>query len=114
MSGAALTSTGSNSAALADGNGNVVTYETNYGGDPDVMHVVVTENNPTTFGKVLGSQSVNVTQEAACERDTKLGGPGGLPMGALPGTFVGYLHDCAAKVTGNCGALDVGSGGNAR
>lgn len=114
MSGAALTSTGSNSAALADGNGNVVTYETNYGGDPDVMHVVVTENNPTTFGKVLGSQSVNVTQEAACERDLKLGGPGVLPMAAQAGTFAGNLHDCAEnKNNGNCGASRVdGTGGN--
>lgn len=110
MSGASLTPTGSNSAALADGNGNVVLYETNYGGDPDVMHIAVTERAPTTFGKVLGAESVNVTQEAACERDTKLGGPGALPMAALAGTFHGNLHDCQNKKTGNCGALDTGSG----
>lgn len=110
MSSAAFTSTGPHAGTLTDGNGNLVTYETNYSGDPDAMRVAVTERAPTTFGRVLGTESVDVAQEAACQRHLKLGGPGALPMGALPGTFSGDLFDCAAKITGNCGALDAGSG----
>lgn len=101
-----------NPRTVADGNGNSITYEAGYGGDPDVMYVGITDRDPTTFGRVIGSTSVDIAQEAACERELKMGGPGALPMAALPGTFVGNLHDCAAKVTGNCGALDVGSGAN--
>lgn len=110
MAGATLTVTGATSAALADGSGNSVTYETQHNGQPDQMLVTVTKRDPTTFGKVVGSQSVQVTQQAACERNLELGGAGALPMGALPGAFNGNLFDCAAKVSGNCGALDVGSG----
>lgn len=113
ISSASLTTSGSDSAILSDGDGNVVTYETGYGGDDDAMHVTVTERDEATFGRVLGVESVDIGQEAACARQVKMGGPGALPMAALPGTFNGNLHDCAAKVTGNCGALDVGSGANA-
>ena len=110
---AGVTATGSgDTRTLDDGAGNVVTIQTNYNGDPDKMYVKVTDRNPTTFGKVIGTNSVDVAQEASCERDTKIGGPGAMPMGALPGTFSGNLFDCSAKVTGNCGGLDVGSGAN--
>lgn len=111
MAGVATTGSG-DTRTLNDGNGNVVTIEANYNGDADKMYVSVVRRNPTTFGKILGSDSVDVFQEASCERETKIGGPGAMPMAALPGTFSGALHDCANKVTGNCGALDVGSGAN--
>ncbi len=112
MNSASLSVSG-DTGTLSDGQGNTVTYEVNHGGDPDVMYVAVTDRDPTTFGKVVGVTSVDIRQEAACRQDTKLGGPGALPLGALAGTFSGDLFDCSAKVTGNCGALDSGSGANA-
>lgn len=111
MAGAGRSISGS-TGTLSDGNGNAVTYESGYSGNPEKLHVTVVDRDPATFGRVLGTETVDVRQEAACERDTRLSGPGALPMGALPGTFSGDLFDCAAKVTGNCGALDVGSGAN--
>lgn len=113
VAGAPTTNVNANTKRLDDGNGNVVTIQTNYTGDPDKMYVKVTRRNPTTFGKVLGTNSVDVAQEASCARESKVGGPSAMPMGALPGTFSGDLFDCATKSTGNCGGLDVGSGASA-
>lgn len=112
MAGAFLPANG-NPRTATDGNGNTIYYEAGYGGDADVLYVAINDRDPTTFGRVIGSESVDIAQEAACEREIKLGGPSGLPMAALPGTFNGALHDCENKKTGNCGAIDVGSGGNA-
>ena len=111
MAGASTNVVAADTRTLTDGAGNVVTIHTDHGGDPDVMYVSVNQVDPTTFGAVVGVDEVNIFQEAACEREIEMGGVGALPIGALPGTFNGNLFDCAAKVTGNCGALDTGSGG---
>lgn len=103
----------SNPRTASDGNGNVIYYEAGYGGDDDVLYVKVTDRDATTFGRAVGATDVDVVQEAACALEVNLGGPGAMPMGALPGTFDGLLHNCENKTTGNCGALDVGSGGSA-
>jgi hypothetical protein len=81
--------------------------------DPNVMRISLTQQAPTRFGKVLGADSTGIRQDAFCLVSESAGGPGLLPMGALPNGFGGDLFDCAAKVTGNCGALaPFGTGGS--
>ncbi len=81
--------------------------------DPHVMRVSLSQEAPTRFGKVLGAASAGIRQEAYCLVSQTSGGPGLLPLGALPNGFSGDLFDCAAKVTGNCGALaPFGTGGS--
>jgi hypothetical protein len=63
------------------------------------------EVRPTSFGRTIGQDSITVVQEAACHQQQVRIGTGMLPIGALPGLWNGDLFDCAAKVTGNCGAL---------
>lgn len=99
---------------IADGNGNTVTFKANHNGNPDQMSVVVRETAETEFAVVLGADTAQVTQSAICSSTAPTNGAPILPLGALGGTFSGDLFDCAAKVTGNCGALaPVGSGANA-
>ena len=93
--------------------GNIVVIEANYGGDDHKMRVHVTSSEPRNFSRVWSSSNVPVVQEAVCSASLVAGGPGVLPVAALPGVFSGDLFDCASKVTGNCGAIDVGSGANA-
>lgn len=91
---------------LSDGNGNIATYEAGYNGDDNAMRLTVTERNPTTFGRVLGTEFVDVVQEAACKREIEPTGGGVLPIGVLPGAFDGNLFTCADKHVGNCGGLN--------
>ena len=78
-------------AVLDNGNGDAVTIVAGYGGDPTKMAVTVTQRTPTQFGKVIGADNVQVTQEAYC----KVQGLhiGDLPFGAVPGgDFDGELQ----------------------
>jgi hypothetical protein len=93
--------------------GHQVVISTNWTGDPKKMRVQVTSAEPRTFSRIWGSADVPVRQEAICESIPALGGPGVMPIYGLPGGFSGDLFDCAEKITGNCGAIDSGSGGNA-
>jgi len=93
--------------------GNVVLIQANYLGNPNKMRVRITSSESRAFSRIWGSGNVPVTQEAVCTSIVAAGGPGVLPLGALPGLFNGDLFNCAAKVTGNCGGLDAGSGANA-
>jgi len=78
------------------------------------MFIRITEITETTFGKTIGQDTITVTQEAACSAQSVRIGTGMLPIGALAGPWSGDLFDCAAKVTGNCGALAPdGTGANA-
>lgn len=97
---------------IDDGAGNVITLQTPVGGDPEKMKVTIVDRSPTFFGRVFGAQSVDIRQEATCARAEAHGGPPLIPLAALPGLFGGDLFDCASKVTGNCGAIDSGSGAN--
>jgi hypothetical protein len=99
-------------AIYADGVGNSVFLDTAYGGADDTMYLRVTEVTPTSFAKTIGQDTITVVQEAACQQEEVRTGTGMLPIGALAGVWNGDLFDCAAKVTGNCGALDAGSGAN--
>jgi Flp pilus assembly protein TadG len=106
LSGASVTIAGS-TGTLSDGTGNSVTFEAGYGGDPKRMHVVVTERAATQFGRVVGAQAVDVTQEAFCTWEAKNSGSGSLPFGILPGGFGGGLfgpNPCGTN-SGNCGSL---------
>lgn len=94
------------------GDGNRVFLNAQYGGDDQTLYIRVTEVNPTTFGKAIGQNSITVVQEAACRQQKVRNGTGILPVGALTGSWGGDLFDCAAKVTGNCGGIDAGSGAN--
>ena len=103
MVGATLTKT-LPTATLADGNGNVVEFDTSYDGDDTKMWVEVTELSDTWFSKVIGASSVTVSQEAWCRvEETSVGG--GLPFGAQPGGFNGDLQDLNPCETGNCNPL---------
>ncbi len=100
--------------AISDGAGNTVSFDAQYNGQPDQMSVVVTEASDTEFAAVIGANTVNVTQEAVCGASQATIGASIMPLGALGGSFSGDLFDCAAKVSGNCGALAVvGNGANA-
>lgn len=94
------------------GNGNTVLIDAAYDGADDTMYLHVTEVQETSFARTIGQDSITVTQEAACSRQEIWNGTGMLPIGALTGSWNGDLFDCAAKVTGNCGALDSGTGAN--
>lgn len=92
-------------ATLDDGNGNLVEFDTSYGGDDAKMWVRVTEQSDTWFAKVIGFDSVTVSQQAWCRVD-KSGLGGGLPFGAEPGGgFNGDLQKLNPCETGNCGPL---------
>ena len=108
MSSAGLVMLTSQSATLDDGNGNTIFFEAGYGGQADRMRVTVSEASETRFGKVLGADSVQITQEAICSGSPG-GGIGALPFGVLPGGFEGGVfgpNPCGQN-TGNCGALDL-------
>ncbi|NND02185.1 MAG: Tad domain-containing protein [Acidimicrobiia bacterium] len=97
----------------SDGSGNVLTIEANHNGSPDAMSVEVSEVADTNFAGVMGANSIVVTQDAVCGATNATSAKGVMPLGALAGTFSGDLFDCAAKVTGNCGALaPAGNGAN--
>ena len=93
-------------ATLADGNGNSITIVAGYGGDPTKMAVTVSQAAPTQFGKVLGADSAQVTQQAYCKvQGLKLGD---LPFGAVPGgAFDGDLQKPNPCDTGNCRPLEI-------
>ena len=95
----------------ADGTGNEVYIEAEHDGDPSKMLVRVTEIQETWFAKVMGQDEITVVQEAICFHQEVRNGTGLLPIGALAGSWNGDLFDCAAKVTGNCGAMSPGSNG---
>lgn len=109
MQGQSVSITG-NIGTVSDGTSQVM-FEANYGGDANKMRVRVLESADTNFARALGAGTVNITQEAVCEAQKSTGGPGALPMGALAGLFSGDLFDCAAKVTGNCGAIRLNGNG---
>ena len=113
MTGATLTITGSAADYVGIG-GNSVFIDADHGGGGDTMYVRTVEIKQNSFGNVVGQESTKVTQEAACSSQTVQIGTGMLPIGALSGLWNGDLFDCAAKVTGNCGALAPdGNGANA-
>jgi hypothetical protein len=94
----------------SDGSGNEVYVDAEYNGDPSTMYLRVTEVSKTYFSNAIGQDDIPVVQEASCfHQQTK--GVGILPIGALAGSWNGDLFDCAAKVTGNCGALSPAGGG---
>jgi Flp pilus assembly protein TadG len=105
----ATTTISGNQATLASGGSSVI-IDAAWGGDTRRMRVQVTSSEPRTFSRIWAGNDVPVTQVAYCGSKPPAPAPGMLPMGTLPGTFSGDLFDCAAKVTGNCGAIDVGSG----
>ena len=97
-----------NPRTATDGNGNTIYYEAGYGGDPDVMYVAINDRDATTFGRVVGSESVDIAQEASCRRDLT-GGGGGVPFMAATGGFGGALQidpPCGPQ-SGNCGPLTI-------
>lgn len=95
-----------NTATLNDANGNSVAMIAGYGGDPTKMAVTVSQRTPTQFGKVLGADSAQVTQEAYCKvNGLKLGD---LPFGAIPGGgFDGQLQTGSLCDNGNCRPLEL-------
>ncbi len=105
MSGATLTTLTAQSAMLDDGNGNTVLLETRYGGQPDTMRITVSEVSETRFGRVLGADSVQVTQEATCSQGA-FAGTAVQPFGAAPG-WDGTLQVQNPCDTGNCRPLDI-------
>jgi Flp pilus assembly protein TadG len=108
MSAATLTVAGSN-AVLADGAGNMVTFEAGANGDPEVLQVTVTERAPAYFGRAVGVASTDITQTATCQVEVTSSGGGALPFGILPGGFAGGLfgpNPCGSN-SGNCGSLFV-------
>ncbi|MDR9450858.1 MAG: pilus assembly protein [Acidimicrobiia bacterium] len=102
----AAVDTATNTATLSDGAGNSVTIVAGYGGDPTKMAVTVSQAAPTQFGKVLGVDSAQVTQQAYCKiQGLKLGD---LPFGAAPsGGFDGVLQKVNPCDTGNCRPLEI-------
>ena len=93
-------------AVLDDADGNTVTIVAGYGGDATKMAVTVSQQAPTQFGKVLGADSAQVTQEAYCKvQGLKLGD---LPFGAIPGgAFDGELQTGTLCANGNCRPLEL-------
>ena len=93
-------------AILDSGSGDVVTIVAGYGGQPTKMAVTITQQASTQFGKVLGADSVRITQEAFC----KVQGLhiGDLPFGAIPGGgFDGELQTGSLCANGNCRPLEL-------
>lgn len=109
MSGATLTISG-NQGTLVDGNGNAVLFEAGYDGDDEKMRVAVTEISGTSFGRVLGAESVTIGQEAFCRKAVEISAGGGmLPFIAITGGWTGPLQiapPCGPN-SGNCGQLVV-------
>ncbi len=106
LAGVTASSSG-NTTTLSDGDGNIVSVEAPYGGDANKMHVVVTETDSATFGRVLGADEVPIVQEAFCK--VFAGNGGDVPFGALPGGWSGGLqaeNPCGTN-SGNCGRLFV-------
>jgi hypothetical protein len=94
-------------ATYADGAGNSVAIDAQHDGDPSKMHVVVTEQSDSFFGRALGSSGIPVSQEAFCRVTAQAAGGAGLPFGALPGGWQGGLqapNPCGTN-SGNCGPL---------
>jgi len=104
MVGATLTINASTATYVGTG-GNSVYIDADYGGSGDTMYVRTTQVTDNSFGQAIGQDTTTVVQEAACSGQTVQTGIGMLPIGALTGPWNGDLFDCAAKVTGNCGAL---------
>jgi hypothetical protein len=100
-------------ATYDSGVGDSVFIDTQYDGEDDRMYLRITQVHENTFARAIGQDTTTVVQEAACSFEQVRTGTGMLPIGALTGAWNGDLFDCAAKVTGNCGALDSGSGANA-
>ncbi|HET9261281.1 MAG TPA: Tad domain-containing protein [Acidimicrobiia bacterium] len=94
-----------------DGAGNEIFVDAAFSGDPSKMRVRIVEIEGTYFGKAIGHDSITVVQEAVCYHQEVKNGAGLLPIGALAGSWNGDLFDCAAKITGNCGALSPDSPG---
>ena len=106
ISPATLTISGSTANYVADdGSGNAAYLEAGFGGNTDVFYVRITEFEGTSFGGAIGTNSITVVQDAACSSQSVRDGVGLLPIGALAGPWSGDLFDCAAKLTGNCGAV---------
>ena len=96
----------SKTAMLDNGNGDAVTIVAGYGGDATKMAVTVTQRTPTQFGKVLGADNAQITQESYC----KVQGLdiGDLPFGAIPGGgFDGQLQTGTLCANGNCRPLEL-------
>lgn len=110
MSSPTLTISGS-TAVYADGSGNSVYMDGAYNGETDKMYLQITEQMDTAFAGAIGTSTITVTQEAACGGQSVQNGFGMLPMAALAGSWNASLFDCAAKVTGNCGAVSPFGGG---
>lgn len=77
-----------------------------YGDDDTVMRVEVTQDSPTTFGRLFGIEDIRVTQEATCGVFTM---GGSLPFGSMPGGFGGQLQNAPPcdEDQGNCWQLEV-------
>ena len=105
------TSISGTTGTYTDGTGNEIYVDARYGGDDRKMMVRITEIDPTSFGRAIGQDTITVTQEAICATQSVRTGVPMVPIGALPGSWNGDLFDCAAKVTGNCGALSPDGGG---
>lgn len=93
-------------AILDNGTGDAVIIVAGYGGDATKMAVTVTQSTPTQFGKVVGADNVQVTQQAYCKvQGLKLGD---LPFGAVPGGgFDGELQTDNLCANGNCRPLEL-------
>ena len=107
------TSFSGTTGTYGDGAGSEIFVDAAHSGDPSKMRVRITEVEDTYFGKAIGKDSITVVQEAVCYHQEVQNGAGLLPIGVLTGSWNGDLFDCAAKVTGNCGALRAnGNGAN--
>ncbi|HSJ26703.1 MAG TPA: pilus assembly protein TadG-related protein, partial [Acidimicrobiia bacterium] len=112
MSGETLTMLGATTGTITDGT-NQVFFEASYEADPNRMRVVVTDVADTTFARALGANTVNIVQEAICERTFSQNGAGALPIGIVPGGFDGGIFNpnpCGSN-SGNCGGLAIGGNG---
>ncbi|MFP3883725.1 MAG: hypothetical protein ACLFWH_15605 [Actinomycetota bacterium] len=86
--------------------GNEIYVDAAYGGDPEKMHVRITEVSSTYFGKAIGADSTTVVQDALCrklEQSAGTGVPFGSPLGGFTGGMFGP-NPCGTN-SGNCGSL---------
>ena len=90
-----------------DGGGNGIYVDAAYEGDTSKMYLRITEITNTYFGRVLGRDTITVSQEAWCRATVQAAGSGGLPFGALPGGYDGGLQapNPCGENSGNCGRL---------
>lgn len=77
---------------------------------------VPSQSTPTSFGRVIGFNSIDVTAAAEAERNTNWGGGGDFPSGVLSGTSAGTTI-CIKTGTGSsshesCGSPSTGDFGN--